>query len=88
MAVETNWQAFLSQDSALPLMCSFVSRRNGAEAEGKVARAHKFLLAGTSLVFLQQFFGPMKGTKEVLEVKDTTPEAFDTMLSYIYNRAR
>ena len=87
MAVETNWQAFLSQDSGLPPDEFFRIKENGEEAEennGKIARAHKFLLAGTSPVFLQQFFGPMKDTGEVLEVKDTTPEAFDTMLRYIY----
>ena len=86
MAVETNWQAFLSQDSALPPDVFFRIKGNGEEAEeniGKIARAHKFLLAGTSPVFLQQFFGPMKDTKEVLEMKDTTPEAFNTMLSFI-----
>ena len=87
MAVETNWHAFLSQDSGLPPEVFFGIKGNGEEAEGnngKIARAHKFLLAGTSPVFLQQFFGPMQDTGEVLEVKDTTPEAFDTMLSYIY----
>ena len=87
MAVETNWQAFLSQDSGLPPDVFFRIKGNGEEAEennGKIARAHKFLLAGTSPVFLQQFFGPMQDTGEVLEVKDTTPEAFDTMLRYIY----
>ena len=87
MAVETNWQAFLSQNSALPPDVFFRIKGNGEEAEeniGKVARAHIFLLAGISPVFLQQFFVPTKDTKEVLKVVDTTPEAFNTMLSYIY----
>ena len=36
-------------------------------------------------MFNRQFSGPMKDdTQEVVEVKDTTPEAFDTMINYIY----
>ena len=31
------------------------------------------------------FFGPMAETREVVEVKETTFEAFDTMVKYIYN---
>ena len=31
------------------------------------------------------FFGPMKETTEVIEVKDTTHEAFKTMISFIYS---
>ena len=83
MAVETNWGAFLSQDSELPPDVSF--RIIGDEEDGgKIFRAHKLLLAGVSPVFRQQFFGPMKDTEEVVKVEETTPEAFDTMLSYIY----
>ena len=31
------------------------------------------------------FFGPMKETSEVITVTDTTAEAFETMVNYIYN---
>ena len=30
------------------------------------------------------FFGPIKETGDVVEVKETTFEAFDTMVKYIY----
>ena len=41
-------------------------------------------LAGTSPVFNRQFYGPMKDIREVVEVKDTTSEAFMTMMNFIY----
>ena len=81
--VDTNWKTFLSPDSNLPPDVFFLVK-GGHDGDKKIA-AHKFLLAGTSPVFNRQFFGPMEeGTQEVKEVKDTTPEAFDTMINYIY----
>ena len=83
MAVETNWKNFLSEDSELPPDVSI--RVKGDEEEGgQDFRAHKTLLAGVSPVFRKRFFGPMKDTMEVVEVKETTPEAFGSLLNYIY----
>ena len=36
-------------------------------------------------MFRRMFFGPMKETAENVEVKETTPEAFEAMIKYIYN---
>ena len=47
-------------------------------------RAHKMLLAGTSPVFKANFFGPMKMTGEVMEVRENTTEAFNTLINFIY----
>ena len=33
------------------------------------------------------FYGPMSETAEVIEVKETTHEAFNTMINYIYKPA-
>ena len=84
MAVEINWKAFLSEDSEIPPDVSIRVKADEEEGGGKSFRAHKILLAAVSPVFRKQFFGPMKETMEVVEVKETTVEAFDTMLSYIY----
>ena len=46
--------------------------------------AHKFLLAGASPVFRGQFMGPMKENSDEIEIKDTTSEAFKTMIDYLY----
>ena len=36
-------------------------------------------------MFTHMFYGPMKETKKVIEVKETTFEAFKKMIEYIYN---
>ena len=84
--IETNWKTFLSPDSSIPPDVFFLvfPSKGGDEGETRIA-AHKFLLAGTSPVFNRQFFGPMRDdTFKEVPVKDTTPEAFDTMVNYIY----
>ena len=82
---ETDWQSKLSPDSDLPPDVSFLVQQggNGEDRETKI-EAHKFLLAGVSPVFKNMFYGPMKETGEVV-VKETTPEAFKTMIKYIYH---
>ena len=82
MAVDTNWKMFLSPDSSLPPDVTFLVKGEGGEE--KRVTAHRFLLAGTSPVFNRQFFDPMKDTNEVVQVKDTTLEAFMTMMNFIY----
>ena len=88
--VETNWRNFLSSDSGLPPDVFFVVKEpeeDATEKKGsgwKTFEAHKFLLAGTSPVFMALFFGPMKETREVFKVKNTTPESFETMINYVY----
>ena len=75
--LETDWQSLLSVDSDLPPDVIFV-------IEGERVRAHKLLLAGVSPVFKGMFYGPMKETAEEIVVEETTFEAFDTMVKYIY----
>ena len=79
---ETDWQSKLSPDSDLPPDVSFlVQGENGEDQETRI-RAHKLLLAGVSPVFQGMFYGPMKETGEVV-VKETTLDAFKTMINYI-----
>ena len=54
------------------------------EDKAKMIRAHKMLLAGTSPVFKANFFGPMKMTGKVMEVRETTTEALNTLVNFIY----
>ena len=79
--VETNWQSFLAPDSDLPPDVVFLVKADGVERR---FGAHRLFLAGVSPVFRAMLFGPMKETERVVEVKDTTPEAFGTMIDYIY----
>ena len=50
-----------------------------------VVAAHKFLLAGASQVFRRQFLGSLKENSNVVVIKETTFEAFSTMINYLYN---
>ena len=82
--VDTDWQNFLLPDSEIPSDVCFLVKDETTAGENGSFRAHKFLLAGSSPVFRAQFFGPMKDTGEVFEVKNTTADAFGTMVRYIY----
>jgi len=48
-------------------------------------KAHKFILAASSPVFKGMFFGPMKESKDVIDVKETTFESFKKLIEYIYH---
>ena len=82
--VETDWKRFLSPDSDLPPDVFFLVKGEDEECQSKTIGAHKLLLAGVSPVFRGMFFGPLKEVGEVVEVKETTFEAFDNMVNYIY----
>ena len=84
---ETDWQSFLSPDSNLPPDVFFEVKGEDGDGEGqsKTIGAHRLLLAGVSPVFRGMFFSRLKETGEVVEVKETTFEAFDTMVKFIYN---
>ena len=94
--MKTDWEHYRDTNSDIPPDIFFRvfegSRRDEniemeMEGEGDKTRmigAHKLLLAGTSPVFRANFFGPMKMTGEVMVVKETTLEAFNTLINFIY----
>ena len=84
--VDTDWKTFLDPNSDLPTDVSFVVTGDDDLATNTI-RAHKWPLAGVSPVFRKQFFGPMKDEREVIEVKKTSAEAFQTMVDFIYRPA-
>ena len=84
--VRTNWAQFLKSDSELPTDVVFrVEERNERE-ERNVEKvfAHRLLLAGASPVFRKQFFGALKEGADEVVVRDTTIEAFTTMIQFMY----
>ena len=92
--VDTDWKTFLDPNSDLPTDVSFVVTGDDDLANNTInlatnntIRAHKWPLAGVSPVFRKQFFGPMKDEREVIEVKKTSAEAFQTMVDFIYRQA-
>ena len=84
-AAETEWRSFLSPDSDLPPDVFFLVDDEEHEGQRNTIGAHRFILAGVSPVFRGMFYGPMKETGEVVDVKGTTFEAFDILVSYIYH---
>ena len=85
--VETDWKKFLESDSEVPPDVFFlvIGEDEGIGKESsRTIGAHKNFLAGVSPVFRRMLFGPLKESKDVIEVKDTTFEAFNTMIDYIY----
>ena len=70
--VDTDWQNFLLPGSDIPPDVSFLVKdaTDGESGSYKSIGAHKLLLAGSSPVFRGQFFGPMKETGDVVEVKN------------------
>ena len=87
--VNTDWASFLSPDSNPPPDVIFQVEGQSDDAGESIQRrnigAHKLFLAGVSPVFWGMFFGPLKERGDIVYVKETPPEAFDTMVKYIYN---
>ena len=79
------WDKFLSPDSKCPPDVFFICK----EEDGQSVKigAHRVLLAGVSEVFAKAFYGPMKNSKEEVEVKDTNPEVFQLLINFIYSRS-
>ena len=80
---ETDLRVFLSPDSDLPPDVSFLVQTEDGDGQ-RCVKAHRFPLSCVSPVFRGMFFGPIKETSEVVEVKETTAEAFETMVNFIY----
>ena len=83
---ETDLRVFLSPESEIPPDVLFriqAEEEDSASREGsrKTIGAHRLILAAVSPVFRGMFFGPMKDTSEVIDVKETTAEAFETMIT-------
>ena len=79
------WDKFLSPDSKCPLDVFFICK--GEDGQSVKIGAHRVLLAGVSEVFAKAFYGPMKNSKEEVEVKDTNPEVFQLLINFIYSRS-
>ena len=78
---KVDWESFLSPNSEIPQDIFFLVK--GGDGKRSKFGAHRVLLAGISPVFRRMFFGPMAETKEEMEVKDTSPEAFRAMINNI-----
>lgn len=80
---EIGWGQFLGSDPPLPPDVTF--RVMEDEALVGELRAHKYFLASVSTVFRKQFFGRLAEKKDIIDIKETTYDAFKFLLNYIYN---
>ena len=79
--VDISWSLYRKTDSEIPPDVIF---RVTEKDKTHDVLAHRLLLAGSSPVFRKQFFGSMKEEQEVIEIQDTTLEAFTVMINFIY----
>jgi len=71
-------------DSDLPYDITFEIIGNG-KCKGSKIKAHKSILAAFSPVFKRMFYGALKETKDVIPVEQTTAEAFENMIKFLYH---
>ncbi|XP_012215292.1 BTB/POZ domain-containing protein 6-B [Linepithema humile] len=68
-------------ESGLWSDCNFIV---GQEPQQQTLKGHKLFLAMSSPVFEAMFFGGMAEKNDPIPIKDVQPEAFKTLLEYIY----
>ncbi|XP_034951671.1 uncharacterized protein [Chelonus insularis] len=61
--------------------CKFIV---GQEPQQQVLEGHKLFLAMSSPVFEAMFYGSMAEKTDLIPIRDVQPEAFKTLLEYIY----
>lgn len=81
-------ESLLDQDQgSIPFDVTFKIVESDGETGEKLGmdiKAHKVILANTSPVFKTMFYGPLKETNAVIPIKQTTFEAFQKMMKFIY----
>jgi len=79
---EMRWNQFLGDDPPLPPDVTF--RLIEGEVVVGELKGHKYLLGSVSPVFRKQFFGKLAEKKDIIDIKETTYEAFKYLMNYIY----
>ena len=75
------WKHYIStSDPPLPYDVTFRVFSQDDESQFEEISAHKLLLASVSQVFHTQFFGALADEQKVIEIKDTTLNAFKECL--------
>jgi len=84
--VLTSLQQSLSTASSIPSDIKFLFKKetNGVTTVQEI-RAHKFILALVSDVFVKAFYGGLKDDG-CIEIKDATKESFEAMINFVYTK--
>jgi len=69
--------------NGIPTDVTFLVEEDTGDKSVEV-KAHKMFLAAASSVFRNMFYGPARDTSDIIPVKETTKEAFETLVKFIY----
>jgi hypothetical protein len=81
MIMDLRKSAVSMDPSLIPTDVTFVIEQCGSEVE-----AHKFVMAMGSPVYMRQFYGTYKETKDRIPVKETTKKSFVIMVDFVYGK--
>ena len=78
----------LDPDFGIPTDITFHILDDHAEGEGVVDEVvgHKLVLGLHSPVFRKMFYGPLRESRVIIPVRDTTLQGFKAMISHMYGR--
>ena len=83
-----NWSKLLDSTSDIPTDVKFKIVEKDTDGNEAVFhfQAHKMALALASPVFRREFYGDLKETEDTIIVKDTTIDAFQTLINFVYRK--
>ena len=81
---KSKWARVLDPSSDIPSDISF--RVYDEEDNFTEFHARKYYLALVSKVLSKRFFGILRESSDVLDVRGTTARAFDTMIKCVYHK--
>ena len=86
-----NWAKLLLAECNVKTDISFsinndIEIGDNENEKNKFIKAHKLILAAISPVFEKMFYGPMKETREVIPIEDSTEYSFQCLIDIIYKK--
>jgi len=85
MDVVTKLSQCLSPTSTIPADVRFLFNEEEKSVKIEI-KAHKFVLALASDVFGREFYGSMKEGQDDVDIVDASPEVFQAMIDFVYNK--
>ena len=83
-----NWSKLLDSTSDIPTDVKFKIVEKDTDGNEAIFhfQAHKMALALASPVFRREFYGDLKETEDTILVKETTIDAFQILINYVYRK--
>lgn len=74
---------FLDPANGIPTDVTFIIQEDNCD-KNYLVQAHKMFLAAGSPVFKNMFYGPASDTSDIIKLKETSKEAFESLVEFIY----